>query len=113
MAITQAVVDPLALDDAYVCVHDGTDGCPCRKPRPGLLTAAVADWGIALGESWLIGDRWVDVVAGRDAGVRTVLLRSAHSDDPSGGVPPPAGLEPDLEVVTLDAAVSAIVGTSA
>ena len=37
LEITGAIVADLGLDDAYLCLHDGADGCGCRKPRPGTL----------------------------------------------------------------------------
>jgi transaldolase len=64
----------LGLDDVRVCWHDDGDRCACRKPRPGLLFAAAADLGLDLSRSFMIGDRWRDVGAGRRAGCRTVLV---------------------------------------
>jgi D-glycero-D-manno-heptose 1,7-bisphosphate phosphatase len=113
IAITYAVVAPLGVDDAYVCTHDGPDGCRCRKPLPGLLTTAAADWGISLPTSWLVGDRWVDVAAGHAAGVRTILLRRPYSDDPSGGATRPSDSDPDVEVASLEEAVTMIIGSPA
>jgi D-glycero-D-manno-heptose 1,7-bisphosphate phosphatase len=109
MAMTRVVVEALGLDDAYVCIHDAFDGCACRKPQPGLLTTAAEHWGIALSDSWLIGDRWIDVAAGSAAGVRTVLIGRPYSDDPSGGVSRPPELRPDAVVATLENAVATIV----
>jgi D-glycero-D-manno-heptose 1,7-bisphosphate phosphatase len=64
----------LQLDDVRVCPHDDRDGCACRKPAPGLLLDAARDFGIDLVQSFMVGDRWRDVEAGRRAGVRTVLI---------------------------------------
>ncbi len=36
-----------ALDGLYHCPHVPADGCACRKPRPGMLTAAMKDLGVA------------------------------------------------------------------
>ena len=107
-ALTRSTMEQLQLDDAYVCPHDGPDRCSCRKPGPGMLLAARRDWAIDLGSSWLIGDRWVDIGAAQAAGVRSVLLESPYSWDPSGGVEPPAGLEPNMVAVDLTTAVNAI-----
>ncbi|MGK2883612.1 MAG: D-glycero-alpha-D-manno-heptose-1,7-bisphosphate 7-phosphatase [Rhodococcus sp. (in: high G+C Gram-positive bacteria)] len=60
--------------DFYVCPHAPTDNCPCRKPKPGLILQAGRELGIDLEHSYLVGDHERDVIAGRRAGVTTVLL---------------------------------------
>jgi len=52
----------------------GAVACACRKPRPGLLLDAAATHGIALDQSWVIGDLLDDVEAGVRAGCRAVLV---------------------------------------
>jgi D-glycero-D-manno-heptose 1,7-bisphosphate phosphatase len=52
----------------------GAVACACRKPRPGLLLEAAATHGIALDQSWMIGDVLDDVEAGIRAGCRAVLV---------------------------------------
>ena len=64
----------VSVDALYTCPHDDADGCDCRKPLPGLLHRAARDWSIALADSFLVGDSWRDIAAGRAAGCRTVLL---------------------------------------
>src|SRR5438094_4344535 len=39
----------------YYCPHDLEAGCPCRKPRPGLLLDAAREYGVALTQSVMIG----------------------------------------------------------
>lgn len=68
------------LDGLYVCLHDDADGCGCRKPAPGMLTAAAADLGLDLGRSVMVGDRWRDVEAGRRAGCRTVHIDRGYRE---------------------------------
>ena len=75
----------LPIDDIRVCLHDSGDGCDCRKPRPGMILDAARDSGIELTSSYLIGDRWRDVEAGRRAGCRTILIDYGY-DEPE--VPP-------------------------
>lgn len=53
--------------------------CDCRKPKPGMLLRAAADLHLDLTQSWIVGDRLLDMQAGRAAGCRCVLVR---------GVPP-------------------------
>lgn len=64
----------------YVCFHDDADGCRCRKPAPGLLFDAAHDLGLDLGHSFMVGDRWRDVEAGRRAGCRTVHIDRHYSE---------------------------------
>jgi D-glycero-D-manno-heptose 1,7-bisphosphate phosphatase len=68
------------IDGLYVCLHDDADGCGCRKPAPGLLTAAAVDLGLDLGRSVMVGDRWRDVEAGRRAGCRTVHIDRGYRE---------------------------------
>jgi D-glycero-D-manno-heptose 1,7-bisphosphate phosphatase len=68
------------IDGLYVCFHDDADGCGCRKPAPGLLTAAAADLGLELVRSVMVGDRWRDVEAGQRAGCRTVHIDRGYRE---------------------------------
>jgi D-glycero-D-manno-heptose 1,7-bisphosphate phosphatase len=111
LAITEHVVAGLGLDDAYVCMHDDADSCPCRKPRPGMLVAAATDWQLELEQCWLIGDRWVDVAAASGAGVRSVLLERSYSWAASGAGTPPAGLRPHAACRMLADAVDVVLGS--
>jgi D-glycero-D-manno-heptose 1,7-bisphosphate phosphatase len=66
----------IELDGIYVCPHRDTDRCTCRKPQPGLLLAAARHWRVNLRGSFLVGDSEKDIVAGRAAGCRTILVGS-------------------------------------
>jgi len=50
--------------------------CACRKPKPGLLLQAAREFGVDLRYSWMVGDSWKDIEAGKRAGCRTVLVMS-------------------------------------
>src|SRR5439155_6336236 len=65
--------------DVLTCFHDDADGCACRKPKPGLLLEAARRWHLDPGRSFMVGDRWSDVVGGRAAGCRTVLIETPYS----------------------------------
>lgn len=69
----------LPLDDILVCPHDDADACGCRKPQPGLLLQAAERWNIALRDSFVIGDTWRDMVAGRAVGCQTALLEAGYN----------------------------------
>jgi D-glycero-D-manno-heptose 1,7-bisphosphate phosphatase len=70
----------LPLDDIRVCYHDDSDRCGCRKPKPGLLVDAAHDFDIALKASYMVGDRWRDIEAGRRAGCRSVLIDNGYEE---------------------------------
>jgi D-glycero-D-manno-heptose 1,7-bisphosphate phosphatase len=75
----------LALDDIRVCYHTDADACACRKPRPGMLLDAAAEFGIDLAQSVMDGDRWRDIDAGRAAGCRTILIESGYDERQAEG----------------------------
>jgi histidinol-phosphate phosphatase family protein len=66
--------------DAFrYCLHDLSDRCDCRKPRPGLLRGAARDMQLDLGRSWMIGDGNEDVEAGHAAGCHTIQITAGPS----------------------------------
>jgi D-glycero-D-manno-heptose 1,7-bisphosphate phosphatase len=73
-AIHQALCETLPLDDFFVCPHDDSDQCDCRKPLPGLLLRAAEKYSIDMPQSFMVGDRWRDVDAGASAGCATVWI---------------------------------------
>jgi D-glycero-D-manno-heptose 1,7-bisphosphate phosphatase len=58
----------------YICSHGRDDGCSCRKPEPGLLLKAMHDLDVPCVRSWMIGDKWSDMLAGQRAAVGTCLV---------------------------------------
>lgn len=73
------------IDGLYYCPHHphkGYEGerpeykieCDCRKPKPGLLLKAAEDFNMDLSESWMVGDDDNDVLAGQNAGCKTIKL---------------------------------------
>ena len=66
------------IDAFYFCPHhpDFSGPCGCRKPLPGLIDRAVEEHGIDRGSSYLVGDTTSDLLTGRNAGLRTALVRT-------------------------------------
>lgn len=73
------------LDAVYLCPHHPDKGfagereeykveCECRKPKPGMLLRAAADFNIDLAQSYMIGDSMQDVEAGNRAGCKKSFL---------------------------------------
>jgi len=73
-AVHQWLRSSLPVDDIRACCHDDRDGCACRKPSPGMLYAAAVERDIRLADSYMVGDRWRDIAAGRQAGCTTILV---------------------------------------
>ncbi len=74
-------------DALYYCPHAPEEDCQCRKPKPGLLLRAASELDIDLASSYTLGDRDLDVKAGKAAGTKTILVsRTNHLED-SGSNP--------------------------
>jgi D-glycero-D-manno-heptose 1,7-bisphosphate phosphatase len=78
--INKHLLKALPVEELFVCYHDDADGCDCRKPKPGLLLQAARKYAIHLPGSYMVGDRWKDIEAGRRAGCRTVLIQHHYQE---------------------------------
>jgi D-glycero-D-manno-heptose 1,7-bisphosphate phosphatase len=68
------------VDAIKVCYHVDQDNCVCRKPKPGMLLEAAVELQIDLAQSFMVGDRWRDIGAGKSAGCKTILIESAYEE---------------------------------
>ncbi len=66
------------LDAIYFCPHLPNAGCACRKPNLGMIEAALADLPIDLENSWMIGDKILDVELGLNAGIKPILVLTGY-----------------------------------
>jgi D-glycero-D-manno-heptose 1,7-bisphosphate phosphatase len=78
-AMNSLLVGSMPISAILVCYEDG-DHCPRRKPNPGLLLEAADIYDINLAASFMVGDRWRDVEAGRRAGCRTIFIDLGYSE---------------------------------
>ncbi|HEX3082370.1 MAG TPA: HAD family hydrolase [Candidatus Saccharimonadia bacterium] len=62
----------------FMCPHGPEDHCECRKPKPKLILDALKEFGLAAGDTYMVGDRQSDIIAGVNAGVKTVLVKTAN-----------------------------------
>ena len=83
--------DKAYFDEIYFCPHHPESGfegeikelkinCECRKPKPGMLLKAAKDYNIDLKNSWMIGDREADLIAGTEAGCKTVHINQKNNE---------------------------------
>jgi len=97
-AINRHICTVLRLDGVRACFHDDTDGCACRKPAPGMILAEAVQRDIRLSQSFVIGDGWRDIAAGRAAGCATILVHSERSAKPR--------ISPDYFAASMDDAAT-------
>ena len=71
------------IDGFYYCPHSPESRCECRKPGTLLFRQAQGDWNIDFATSAIVGDRELDVQAGRELGLFTAVVATpGHEDDP-------------------------------
>ena len=98
--LSQLADSKARIDAIYYCPHDAAISCRCRKPAPGMLLQAAKDHAIDLRTSWMVGDSDSDLLAGKNAGCRTVrVIRPDATTEVSS----------DLTASSLTEAVLAIV----
>jgi D-glycero-D-manno-heptose 1,7-bisphosphate phosphatase len=84
-AMHQCLRQTLSIDDIKVCYHVDEDACACRKPKPGMLLEAAREWSLDLRRSFMVGDRWRDIGAGKAAGCRTILIKTEYREREAEG----------------------------
>jgi D-glycero-D-manno-heptose 1,7-bisphosphate phosphatase len=94
------------VDAFYFCPHAPERGCGCRKPGTDLFRRAEAELGLDLGSSAFVGDRLVDVEAGRRLGLFTALVRTPGHEAEVDRELARAGLVPDLTADSFAGAVA-------
>ena len=75
--------DLLAIEDArvdgiYFCPHGPDDGCPCRKPRTGLVQTAAAEHGFEPRASFVVGDNAGDILLAKNLPATSILVRTGY-----------------------------------
>ncbi len=66
------------IDATYFCPDEPGRESSRRKPSPAMVVEAARDHNVDLGRSFFIGDKAIDIECGRNAGVRTVLVRTGY-----------------------------------
>lgn len=73
------------IDAFFYCPHHPEHGigeykkaCHCRKPETGMFEMAQRLFDIDRSASWMIGDKLIDVEAGRRFGLSTVLVGTGY-----------------------------------
>jgi len=102
------------VDAYYYCPHHPggrvapyTRCCECRKPGRGMIDKAASDLGLDPAQSFVVGDKWLDVQLGRAVGARAILVRTGMGA--AEEMQPLDGVAADVVVDNLAAAASWII----
>jgi D-glycero-D-manno-heptose 1,7-bisphosphate phosphatase len=76
------LAEQLSVDAIEVCYHRQSDGCDCRKPKPGMIWRAADRLGLDCARSFMIGDRASDIEAGWRAGCTTIFIDLGYVYEP-------------------------------
>ena len=68
----------ISILDVIHCPHLPNDFCNCRKPKPGMIIKASNESKINLKESYMVGDRKIDIDAGLKAGCKTIFVNNNY-----------------------------------
>lgn len=98
--MTRRILSVLPVERVLACIHDDTDQCACRKPKPGLLQQVSVLDRVDLSKSFMIGDSWKDMEAGRNAGCTNILIQHDYN----------RGISADHLVSNLSEAVDLVLG---
>ena len=93
------------IDAFYFCPHAPGAGCACRKPGTGLFEDARRDWNVEFSTSAIVGDRALDIEAGRRLGLLTALVVPPHHEQEVAAELAAQAIAPDIAASTFGAAV--------
>lgn len=79
-SVHEAIQDHLTekIDAFYFCPHLPDAGCECRKPNLGMIEQAQERFEIDFENSWMVGDKKLDVEFGINAKVKTALVLTGY-----------------------------------
>lgn len=62
------------IHDIAYCPHKPKAGCPCRKPGSKMIEDLAEKYHVDLSKSYMVGDHDIDILAGKNAGTKTVFI---------------------------------------
>ncbi|MDH3269195.1 MAG: HAD family hydrolase [Ignavibacteria bacterium] len=77
--------DKVKIDAFYFCPahpdYSSEKDCECRKPSPKMLFEAAREFNVDLQNSYFIGDTVADIQCGKNAGIKTILVRTGKGEE--------------------------------
>ena len=90
-----------SVDAIYICPHAPDQPCDCRKPLPGMVDQAVAEFGFDPARGFVVGDKEADIDLAHSVGAKAILVRTGWGRDTEAA----NDCQPDIIVDDLPAAV--------
>ena len=111
--ITQLLLERLEksgvkINSVNYCTHWESENCDCRKPNTGLFLQAVEDRKINFRETWMIGDSWRDMKAGKTLGCKTIFIGNSDFQTGKKIITESHEISPDYMVKNLSQAVNLV-----
>ncbi len=73
------------IDAFYFCPahpdYSTAEECECRKPSPKMVYEAAKEFNVDLSESYIIGDTDADIQCGKNAGLKTILVKTGKGEE--------------------------------
>lgn len=110
--ITQKMLEEIKkagsrVHSVFYCVHGKNEGCDCRKPKTGLFHQAQEKLHFSKTNTFFIGDKLSDIQAGRDFGLKTILVLTGYGEREKPKIEE-TGIRPNHIVKNLPGAVTIV-----
>jgi len=99
--VNNIFMEKYGFDDFYYCPHHPNEHCPCRKPEPDMVFKARAEHNIDTRQSYVIGDKDIDIQLAKSVGAKGILVLTGQGTASAGA---------DYIAKNLDEAVKWILG---
>lgn len=89
--MNEKLIRETSVDAVYYCPHwfnmastlpAYNIDCECRKPKTGMIDKARKDFDIDMTRSYFVGDRATDLLTGKNAGIKSILVRTGYGSGP-------------------------------
>lgn len=78
--MNKILTNDLKIDEIFICKHDDSDHCNCRKPKNQFIEDAIKKYSIDRKKSFLVGDRKKDIDAGLKSHLKTIYINKNYRE---------------------------------
>ena len=75
------LINYLGLDDLFMCPHQDSDNCKCRKPKTGMLLTSIKKFNIDISKSYVIGDRKTDILMANKIKCKSIFINRKYLEE--------------------------------